>query len=110
MMFGADSVARRLATLQGCGITLCVALAMGIALWRLYNPPIEYRMQRALAEAEAYIRACEFQNAYDAFRRAAALDGTDPRPRIGMTRAFRGQRNTHEHRRFGKGCSVSKPD
>lgn len=89
---------------------VCVILALGVAAWRLVNPPINVRMKEELSDGAGYIRSCQFEDAFEAYRRAAALDGTDPIPQRGMEIASKGRRNFDQHRRFGKGCSVSVSD
>lgn len=87
-------------------IALCIVAALVVGGWRLLHPPITQRMKHELAAGESHIEACAFHKAYDAFRRAAALDGADPGPRKDLRLAIRGIADFDRHRRFAKGCGV----
>lgn len=65
-------------------ILLLTILCLLIAQWRITHPPIKHRINELYRQAETYTRECQFMDAYNAYRFAAALDGTDQKAIKGM--------------------------
>lgn len=85
-------------------IVVCAGLAIGIALWRLLHPPILTLMEERLGNGGAYMTSCQFRKAYDAYRRAAALDGADARALRGMREAATGRRRLEQDAGYQEEC------
>lgn len=70
--------------LSRLAVILVVLTALAVAAWRLSNPPIEYRMAVQLGDARRHMIGCEFEDAFQAYLEARALDGTEERALRGM--------------------------